>query len=475
MRPARETRRHGRRHVSKGGFLDGFRDPNGPYLRRRPLFCDEGTSFMPLALRTHRLLVSSACSVAIAASANADRFVRFFGTGTSAPSFCSGNGSMLSPSELIATNSNGDVLVFKGGTSPIPAADVRRGWGTNGSGIYSWPPSGMAPEQCKDFAVDVMGTPLFHTQVALGNGHAAVICDAQISGGYFARTVVAWGANDQGQCEVAREPWGTPLYQVVQVACGARHTLARRSNGHVRAWGSNAYGQSSVPAGIYTGMNVDVVDIAAGGLHSIARHADGRLTCWGAGAPGDPVDNNIRCGQANPPVNLGPVSAVAAGSFHTAALRPDGTVVCWGAGSTDATYNFNVRQSMVPANLGPCVRVAASTYATVALTASGTVRVWGWSQDSGLCDGQCDLPAELGSISTLMSSFLGVVLVTDRPRSPCPSDLVASCNVDGADLGVLLASWGSNPAVADADLDGDSVVDGQDLGILLAAWGSCAD
>jgi hypothetical protein len=40
--------------------------------------------------------------------------------------------------------------------------------------------------------------------------------------------------------------------------------------------------------------------------------------------------------------------------------------------------------------------------------------------------------------------------------------------VDGADLGLLLAGWGSSSP----DLDGNGTVDGADLGLLLAAWGT---
>ncbi|MFO0963280.1 MAG: matrixin family metalloprotease [Phycisphaerales bacterium] len=49
-------------------------------------------------------------------------------------------------------------------------------------------------------------------------------------------------------------------------------------------------------------------------------------------------------------------------------------------------------------------------------------------------------------------------------------DLNGDGVVDGADLGVLLASWGNNPG-SPADLNGDGVVDGADLGVLLANWG----
>jgi hypothetical protein len=55
------------------------------------------------------------------------------------------------------------------------------------------------------------------------------------------------------------------------------------------------------------------------------------------------------------------------------------------------------------------------------------------------------------------------------PPPQCPADLDDSGSVDGADLGVLIGSWGSSGA----DLDGSGTVDGADLGILLSAWGAC--
>jgi hypothetical protein len=51
----------------------------------------------------------------------------------------------------------------------------------------------------------------------------------------------------------------------------------------------------------------------------------------------------------------------------------------------------------------------------------------------------------------------------------CPADLTGDGQVDGADLGLLLGSWGG----AQGDLTGDGVTDGADLGLLLGAWGAC--
>ncbi len=54
--------------------------------------------------------------------------------------------------------------------------------------------------------------------------------------------------------------------------------------------------------------------------------------------------------------------------------------------------------------------------------------------------------------------------------APCDSDLNADGRVDGADLGLLLGSWGGSGA---ADLNGDGTVNGADLGALLGAFGDC--
>ena len=55
---------------------------------------------------------------------------------------------------------------------------------------------------------------------------------------------------------------------------------------------------------------------------------------------------------------------------------------------------------------------------------------------------------------------------------PCLGDLTGDNAVDGADIGLLLAAWGSCPG-CDADLNGSGAVDGADLGQLLSAWGLC--
>ena len=49
-----------------------------------------------------------------------------------------------------------------------------------------------------------------------------------------------------------------------------------------------------------------------------------------------------------------------------------------------------------------------------------------------------------------------------------PGDLNGGGSVNGADIGLLVAAWGTNNP--DADLNGDGIVNGADLGLLSAYW-----
>ena len=51
----------------------------------------------------------------------------------------------------------------------------------------------------------------------------------------------------------------------------------------------------------------------------------------------------------------------------------------------------------------------------------------------------------------------------------CPADFTDDGAVNGSDLAVLLAAWGT----PGADLTGDGTTNGSDLAVLLAAWGVC--
>ena len=62
--------------------------------------------------------------------------------------------------------------------------------------------------------------------------------------------------------------------------------------------------------------------------------------------------------------------------------------------------------------------------------------------------------------------IIGVV-----PNENTPGDLNGDGLVNGADMGLMLVSWGPCPGCP-ADLNGDGVVDGADMGLLLTYWSS---
>jgi hypothetical protein len=53
------------------------------------------------------------------------------------------------------------------------------------------------------------------------------------------------------------------------------------------------------------------------------------------------------------------------------------------------------------------------------------------------------------------------------------ADLFRDSNINGADLGILLAQWGEANAQTVSDINRDGAVDGIDLGLLLSFWGPC--
>lgn len=95
-----------------------------------------------------------------------------------------------------------------------------------------------------------------------------------------------------------------------------------------------------------------------------------------------------------------------------------------------------------------------------------------------------DLPTVLppgGTASVLFSGALSsfalsvdasTLLIAEGSLGCVAADLNCDGTVDGADLGALLAAWGTP---GPGDLNNDGVVDGADLGELLSQWGSSGD
>jgi hypothetical protein len=193
--------------------------------------------------------------------------------------------------------------------------------------------------------------------VASGDSHALVLNQDG--------TVVAWGWNPFGQCDV---PSG--LGGVIAIAAGGDHSLALKQDGTVIEWGD-----TDVPSGLS-----GVTAIGAGGSDSLAVKQDGTVVAW---------DSSSECSV---PSGLSGVVAVAAGQAHSLALKRDGTVVAWGNNDDD--------QCNVPSGLSGVIAVAAGWDHSLALKQDGTVVAWGdnW-------DGECDVPSGLGGVIAIAAGW----------------------------------------------------------------------
>jgi hypothetical protein len=188
------------------------------------------------------------------------------------------------------------------------------------------------------------------------------------------------------------------------------------------------------------------------------------VRCWGR--------NNS--GEGNTPADLGPCLSVAAGWWHTIALRSDGGVRCWG----ENYYG----QCNTPADLGPCSSVAAGFTHTVALQRPLDTDGDGRPDSTDNCptianptQADCNNNG-VGDACELAAGAPDFNGDTIPDTCQCLADLFVDRQVNGADLGALLAFWGPvNPGFPQADMNRDGKVDGADLGYLLNIWGPCTN
>ena len=151
----------------------------------------------------------------------------------------------------------------------------------------------------------------------------------------------------------------------------------------------------------------------------------------------------------------------------TIALRADGSVRAWGGSSSGNPL------LTPPAWLPPVISLGGRTSTVAAVTGtfpdcdgngvsdpvdlvSGTLV----DCDGNLVPDVCDLAAGAADVNGN-----GAPDVCDLVRGDLNLDGV----VDGADLALLLGTWGTNDPAS--DLGGDGVVGGADLGVLLSNWG----
>ena len=162
-------------------------------------------------------------------------------------------------------------------------------------------------------------------------------------------------------------------HQVLAVSAGQSHSLALLNDGTVVAWGSNSSGECDVPKNL-----TDVKGISAGNGYSVAVRKDGSVVAWGC--RWKILDNEPRhhrqvpplCDDTCPcriPANLTQVKTVSAGESSVLALKEDGTIIAWGR-------NYS-GECNVPAGLKNVTAISTGGTHSLALKDDGTIVVWG--------------------------------------------------------------------------------------------------
>jgi alpha-tubulin suppressor-like RCC1 family protein len=210
-------------------------------------------------------------------------------------------------------------------------------------------------------------------------------------------SIVSWGRNSEGQCDLVQGNLGslmswtydTDIYTVptgndfVDITAAFRACFGLRSNGTIVSWGD---GENNDVLIVPTGS--DFVKIDSGNWHAMALKSDGSVVVWG--------DND----ETVQPVPVGNDYADIAGGYASClSLKTDGSLLAWGNNSNG--------QCDVPAG-NDFIKIDASYDHCAALRSDSTIVVWGNN-----ADGECNAPDRNDYIDVAVSYFATVAIVAN--------------------------------------------------------------
>ena len=316
------------------------------------------------------------------------------------------------------------------------------GWGDNQYGQSSIPPNLSQPRAMTDtLRIVALAAGTNHTLALRANG-----------------AIVGWGNNDAGQLTIPSEwtrgnPTITPttartatstetptltdtLVPGVSTATASRTVSSTRTQTATR---SRTPTTSRSPTTTISADAPRVIQVAAGARHSVALLTDGSVQTWG---------DNTFLQRVQPPMSA--VVKIAAGAWHTLALRSNGTVVAWGrndlsqievtsytdvidiaAGGNTSVLLLKNGQVIVIGDTSekqaespeqPMQSIAAGESHILALTLDSEVRGWGLNADQQLA-----LPTEYAqafqiSAGSTFSAMLARARTLPTPTAPAQTE-----------------------------------------------------
>jgi len=200
------------------------------------------------------------------------------------------------------------------------------------------------------------------------------------------------------------------------------------SAGSIVAWGYNGDGQCNIPS-----PNSGFVAISAGGFHSLGLKSDGSIVAWGAGQPGQSESGWPHFGQCCIPTPNTGFVAISAGWYHSLGVKSDGSIIAWG--------NNAAFQCLVPEPNNGFTAVAAGVWHSLALRSDGTIVGWGWNGG-----GQASSPDgnDFVAIATNVGGAHNLALRSDGTIVAWGVNTYGQCNVPSPNSGFIAVAAGSD-------------------------------
>ena len=225
-------------------------------------------------------------------------------------------------------------------------------WGSNAYGQLG---NGTTTNSSVPIAVKIAGTPLAGktiVQIAAGANHNMVLTsDGTVyAWGWNYHGQLGNNTKTNSNTIVAVQTIGTPLAgkTIVQIAAGQGHSLALTDDGRVYTWGRNNTGQlgnnattdAMLPVAVtVTGTpmsNKTIIEIASGARHSLAIDSSGKVYAWGHNGSGQ-LGNNSTVNALTPvavqaPADKNIIQVSGSGwlGASSSALTSNGVVYSWG-------------------------------------------------------------------------------------------------------------------------------------------------
>jgi alpha-tubulin suppressor-like RCC1 family protein len=234
-------------------------------------------------------------------------------------------------------------------------------------------------------------------QVTCGGLHTALVTEHG--------AVYTWGDGRKGQLGHPNEPSlkqvprvveALSSVHVVQVACGASHTVCLTDSGVMYSWGWSKFGQTGhgdrqtvkTPKRIEQAHNI--VQIACGNKHSMAINKQGVALSWGCGEHGQTGHKRqsgpsaMNDGDKLVPTRIDDLSGenidyIACGSIHSCLITTNGELYLCGFGeyfypNETQHFFFSPKKIDMPESIK---QVACGQSHNVALSVTGNVYTWG--------------------------------------------------------------------------------------------------